>query len=397
VPAKGYQGFVVVADRVDITKSHRLFIEDDAGDFELVGKLKGGKVPKEHDGNVTWKANTKKPGDELPLDVDSVEELLGRKIAIRIQGETILRGTLPGSFGGNGAPQVAQTDLHQPPEGTDDNAEGRVRMRIQPGNGGERFELWLKHLDTSAVINLWVEDPEGSDTLVFSSIVSSGCSGHDDDDDDDDDDDASGHDDHDDDDDDDDDDDGHCPKSVEGRLFLVREIRKGQALPLNVAKNQDLVGRRLQVRAGGEVVLKGIVPSFEMAEEQTFKAKVDLEVVPGSPQLKARGRLTLVSNPAKGDERFEIKIRKLDLAGIDYVVYVIDEDSAGDAAPGAGEEAGDVEAAGSKAGHYRRRTLDGDLLPFEVVDVRALAGRRIEIRDTEGNVYLTGVVPSPED
>ena len=106
-----------------------------------------------------------------------------------------------------------------------------------------------------------------------------------------------------------------------------------------------------------------------------------------SADLDARGQLSISKKP--GDERFEVKVMKLDFSDTDYHVWVETGEDTGEY-----EDAGEIDQKGnSHVGFLRLRTKDGDALPQGVESVTDLSLRRVEVRDDDGTCYLETKIP----
>lgn len=371
--------FEIEVENVDVQLVHELWMEEpaDSGLLVYVADL---EVDDDEDGELKYEAENEDDDDDdddeeedsgdddppLPFDVASVDDLIGRAVEIRQDGAVVLEGVVPElgqsgkgpGKGGNGKGQatsylVRPDDVMQ----EDDDGKGRVRLEIFPTNGRQRFGVDVEDVDASAGLDLWMEDAVGAGTF---SLV--------------------GPFDLDDDDDDEEDDDGD-----DDEARYEADTNDGDALPGGVLDLADLEGRGLEVRADTTVVLLGTVPGFD-APNKPVKEKLDLAPTVDAPP-KSKSRVRLLAKKKKGDERFDLKAKKLDKGG-SYVLFV--ESSPGSTVM---EEAGPLELKG-KNGRFRRFTTKGEALPGDVAEISALAGRRIEVRDDQGDVVFETVLPA---
>jgi len=255
-----------------------------------------------------------------------------------------------GAMGNGNQKQDVQISLMRPADSPDGDAKGTLRARSD--KKGERFDVKAMKVDAGAVLDLWMEDAVDSDVFVLVATLEGGTE----------------------------------------QKFSV-DTKKGDALPFDAEMNEDLVGRDVEVRAGAEVVLAGTMPPMDLSKKPV-KAKFDLEVPevdPPAPDMKAAVKMR--SKPNKGQERIDIKAKKVPFAdGKSFHVFIedaVDSDVLVDV--------GELEQNGGKpAGRYKRDAKKGQMLPFGVAQVTQLGGRRIEIRDELDAVYLEGEIPAFE-
>ena len=148
---------------------------------------------------------------------------------------------------------------------------------------------------------------------------------------------------------------------------------------LGVADADELVGRMIQLRDAGDVVLlDATIP--ELAKFTGTKLTAKLSPPPGAPLPAASATLKGTLSAKKGSERFRLKAKKLapDAA---YALFVEDQ-------PGSGTFAlaGDLDGS-----LFERDTADGDRLPLEVQAHADLVGRALQLRDGDV-VVLAGTV-----
>jgi hypothetical protein len=242
----------------------------------------------------------------------------------------------------------SQVSLVRPDPAPDADAKGTLRIRSD--KKGERFDVHVQKVDAAVTYGLWIEDPDDSGLFVHFADLE----GDDD-------------------------------------LKLALDTKKGDELPLDAESNDDLIGRRLEVRAGGDVVLKGTVPPFGLSKKP---AKAKLEILPpdGAPAPEMKASLKLRSKADKGQERIDLKAKKVPFED-DGPFHVFIEDAVGS---DVFEDAGELEQTDDTVGRYRRDTKQGQELPLGVGFVSELAGRALEVRDDGGVVYLAGTIPAVE-
>jgi hypothetical protein len=240
--------------------------------------------------------------------------------------------------------------LVRPDPAPDADAKGSLRVRSD--KQGERFELKLQRVDALLEHDLFIEDPDDSGLFVHVAALQS--SGDDD-------------------------------------MKLMLATKQGDALPLGATDIDALVGRRVEVRAGEDVVLQGSVPAFGLSKKPV-KAKVDLAAPEAAPAPDMKATLKLRSKPDKGQERFDLKAKKVPFADAGpFRVFI--EDGVGSAAF---VDAGALDPVGDSEGRFRRDSKQGQAMPLGAAGVAELAGRAIEVRDGEDVVFLEGTIPALE-
>jgi hypothetical protein len=245
--------------------------------------------------------------------------------------------------------QDSQISLVRPDPAPDEDAQGTLRIRTHKGK--DRFDIHVQKVDASQAHDVFIEDPAESAAFVHVTTLS----GDGDD------------------------------------LKLALDTKKGDALPLGVPQVADLIGRRVEIRAGdGQVLLFGDVPPFGLSKKPG-KAKADIGAPDGAPAPEMHAKLSLRSKADKGQERIELKAKKVPWNDGPFDVFV--EDGVGS---GVFVNAGDVQKESDSEGSYRRDTKKGQSLPAGVSFVSELAGRTIEVRNELDVVYLRGTIPAVE-
>jgi hypothetical protein len=260
--------------------------------------------------------------------------------------------TLAMGKGGKGGKTDVQACLVRPDDAPDADAKGRVRLRLMTKKGEPRTRLDVRvmKVDTGLDHELHLEDAPGSESfdLLGSLEVS------------------------------------------DGDLVWSMDTGAGDDLPGGAESADDLVGRRVEVRVGGEVVLAGVVPALDLSKKPVKEA---LKLAPPDPEAPAsamKARLKLRSKAAKGQHRLALKARKVPFGDSDFHVF-LETDVASDVF----EDVGPLEQKGSSAkGRYRRDCWQGQALPMDAADLASLAGRRLQIRDDEDAVHLEAMLPA---
>ena len=259
-----------------------------------------------------------------------------------------LFGTASLASAAGGGKKDSQICLVRPDDGPDDNAKGTLRIR-EKGNGSS-FEIHAIKVNADHEFHAWLEDPIDSDTFTDIGTLKGG-----------------------------------------GSQKLKFDTKKGDDLPLAAASLDELMGRRLEIRHGEDVVLKGTVPPFGL-DKKPKKAEVTIDAEPGAPAEKMSLKLSLRSKADKGQERIELKAKKVPWDDGPFHVFVEDG-----VASDVFVDAGKLEQKGGSGGHWKRDTKQGQALPAGAEFVSELAGRRLEVRRTSDDLmYLSGEIPAVE-
>ncbi len=251
------------------------------------------------------------------------------------------------AFAPGGGKPDSQTCLVRPDaDAPDGNAKGTLRIRSK-GNS-ERFDVHIMKVEAGAAHHLWIEDPLDSDT--FTDL-------------------------------------GDLPGSG-GSQKLALDTKKGDELPLGVATTDELIGRRVEIRKGGDVELVGQVPPYGLSKKPA-KEEVTLEAEADDPQPDITATLELRSKANKGQERIILTLQHVDFDDGPFDVFVEDGIASGDFV-----NAGDLEKKAEHKGHYRRDCKKGQMLPAGVMFVSELGGRLLQVRDGADVVYLETTIPT---
>lgn len=220
------QRFEVKAKKIDMDRDVELWIDDgDDGDFVFVDDLEPSDDD-DGDGLATFKFKARyranKSRGSLPLDAETVEELVGLPVEIRADGETLLTGRVPEL----GIPKRAKVKERSELEATDDatdlssEARARVKLFAKPARDDHRFEVKVTDFPDvdSADLRLWLEDPDDPGMLVDLGAF---------------------------------DPDG----SDDAEHRFRRRTRKGEALPFGVESVEELFDLDMEIRNAGDDTL----------------------------------------------------------------------------------------------------------------------------------------------
>jgi hypothetical protein len=275
------------------------------------------------------------------LSVSLIVSTLGLALAVPAMG---------GGGGQGNQKDDSQISLVRPEAAPDGDAKGTLRIRSD--NKGERFDVHIQKVD-KVEHTIWIEDPD--DSGIFVLVAPMGSTG------------------------------GSQKYSV--------STKKGDMLPLSLPMTEDLIGRRLEVRQGKEdVILQGTVPPYGLSKKPA-KAQVDMDADEDDPAPDMHATLKLRSKANKGQERIDLKAKKVPFEDADLPFHVFVEDGVDS---GVFVDSGELEKLSGSTGRWRRDTKKGQALPDGVGFVIELADRRIEVRDDDGTVYLAGTIPAVE-
>ncbi len=366
--SKGKERFEVNAYDVDVQTTHDLYLEDPPGSDKLVnigsldamGQTQNGADQDDDDDDEDPQFELRldtKQGDELPLDVSSNNDLLDRRVQIRSEGDVVLQATLPSSWGGPEKNLKAEVSLSTPNPAPLAGAGGKVKLRQQPHKNRDLFDVFIWDVDGDENYHLWVET--GVDTDEFEEAGKLTKT-----------------------------DDGGSPPQ-QGNLIFVADTSDGTALPFDVASTEDLFGRRVEIVALGELVLQGAAPTGYSTPADNASAKLKLLPIKGAPTNSLKGTLRISSKPIKGDERFEVSVKKLDFSASTWHVAMETEPGKQDF-----QDIGELTQLGkSSKGRLRLRTKDGAALPFDVATIHELANLQLLVRDDTEVAYLMITIP----
>jgi len=242
------------------------------------------------------------------------------------------------------APDVQSTRLFltRPDAGAPDlDATGIVWVRSYDGGDRERFDIRVHHVTLQSAHELWIDD--GTGLMVFVADLSGGKS-----------------------------------------KKLSLDTAKGESLPLDLTL-ADLVGRRVEIQVNGEILLESAVPAFVNDNDHKF-AKEYLDVAADSPNQGAQGEIRVKGNDQRGLQYLRLKAKDLGFQSFNYSVWVEDE-------VGTMVEVAPLEQYALRKGRLLRSTRAGLALPLGALYLSEIVGRKIEVRDQNGTVYLEEVIP----
>ncbi len=238
--------------------------------------------------------------------------------------------------------QSTRLYLTRPDAGAPDlDATGIVWVRSYDGGDRERFDIRVHKVTLQSAHELWIDDGEG--TMVFVGSLSGG----------------------------------------KNKKYAV-DTAKGDSLPLD-ATLAELVGRRIEVQVNGEILLESAVPAFVSNAKHEF-AKEFLDIAAGSPNQGAQGVIRVKGHDKRGLQYLHIKAKDLGFQSFNYALWV--EDELGDML-----EVAPIEQYGKRKGRIVRSTRAGVALPLGALYLDEIVGRRVEIRDQNGTIYLEEVIP----
>jgi hypothetical protein len=244
--------------------------------------------------------------------------------------------------------------LQRPPQGPDPDAKGHTELE-KKGHEQE-FEVEAERLDTGAGVSYDVYLETAVDSGVYAAIGGM-----------------------------------VLQDGVQGRWKFELEADCEAPPILGVADVADLTGRRVEVRSSsGITVLTGPLPALAAGVGQgnfNHKSKLSLPASPASPKAKGDVRSRYLAK--KGQSELTVNVREV-AKGNAYSLWI--ETAAGS---GVLENVPGLVAVG-KSGKVARlhvNTKTGAGLPFGVATVSELAGRKLEVRDAQDIVHLTGIVP----
>jgi len=162
------------------------------------------------------------------------------------------------------------------------------------------------------------------------------------------------------------------------------DTAKGDVMPLG-GTLADLVGREVEVRVAGVVLLHTAVPAFvDTAVHESGKEFLD--VAAGSPNQGCQGVVWVKAHDKNGLQFLRLKAKDLGWQSFDYTLWVEDD-------KGQMVEIGPVDQYAKRKGRFDANTRSGKPLPLGVFYVESLVGRKLEVRDQNGVVYLEEVIP----
>ncbi len=206
----------VLVRKVDVSLQHNLFLEDGvgAGTFSDLGVLDA------VDGKLRWSAD-EGDGGSLPLGVDSLADLVDRRIEVRQGSDLILEGVGP-DLAASKKPVKHKAKLDDPEAEGDSVVSGQLSIRSKADKGQHRLSIKVKKAPFgTSDIHLFCELAADSGVFVDAGLFDRKGS------------------------------------SSNGRYR--RDTHLGAPLPLGVSDLAALSGRELQVRDDADQVLLHVV------------------------------------------------------------------------------------------------------------------------------------------
>jgi len=262
---------------------------------------------------------------------------------------TLLLGLLAESAAASGVDFDVTTSLVRPEPAPDADVEGKLRLRDKKP-GDQRFEVTVENTDPTLDHLVRIETSPGSG--VYENVGLMSWDGFD-------------------------------------EVKLKVKTKKGASLPLGKAKVQQLVGHEVVVQVLGQTIVSG-TPADSGGKGKTLEGKTLLATAPSSPDPNAKAKVKLRSKPSKGDERFIVKVEKIDPVATTYTVFL--ESPAGSGTLVAIGELSPSASNPSK-GVFKRKTKKGQALPLGASSAVELGGRPIEVRADPGGLVASGTTP----
>ena len=261
-------------------------------------------------------------------------------------GLTALLGLVALPFSAQAKADKGRTTLFRSATSVDPDVKGTVKVRSKTDD--QRVVVQVRNASPASIHDLWIED--GGATMVFVAPL----------------------------------------EGAGSYLKYKARLKKGQGtLPLGAASVAELAGRRIEVRIGAAVELTAMLPGTTPGPD--VKGEADLTPTAFAP-AGSDAKIELRSRPRKGDERFQVDVKDLNLAnGAELRLFLEDPAAAGVLT----DQGVLVPHDGGDEHRFRRRAKDGDPLPFSVATTTDLVGLALEILDTgSGNVIFDGAVPT---
>lgn len=356
------QQFKVRGENLDTTSPPGPFeawLEDGvaSGNFQSIGSMSLVSAPKGR-----WELSLKAKGSAPAiLGVADVADTAGRIVQVRnAGGSTVYLHGIVGAIGTGGCapttPAVQrQFALQRPNPAPDPDAKGKVE--VEKKGTEQEFEIEAERLDSAPNANFgaFLETAVDSGTYVLLGGLA-------------------------------------LVDSAKGKWKLELEAKCAAPPILGVADVSQLSGRRIEVRdANDTLLLFGVVPdlgAFQGSPNVNQQAKLTPpDATPPSPKAAGTARVRYLGK--KGESTLDVKVRKLTGAN-SFSVWI-------ETSPGSQvlEAVGSLDLKGKAetSGRFVVSTKKGDGLPFGVLTVKDLSGRRIEIRDSSDAVHLKGILP----
>lgn len=282
----------------------------------------------------------------------------------------------------------------------------QARLRLERRSDRQELRVQIEGAPTGLALDVWMEDGTGAVALV-----------------------------------------GAMREDDPGEYVWRVRTKKGDALPFGVSDLSELSGRKVEVRtAAGQTVFTAAIPTLPAAAARSFAKRplrtglaVDGAVAGSVGALGSKAKVE-VRRKRNGDEKFEVELDDApaglslelwmeDATGAMVLVGAMtaesDDDEGGDdrssgtsgdddsGEEGESDDDGSDDASGDDDGDdddgdgdtddddweytYEVETEDGDVLPLGAASVSDLAGLRVEVRTTSGEVLASGTVPALAD
>ncbi|MBK9384691.1 MAG: hypothetical protein IPN34_07725 [Planctomycetes bacterium] len=336
-----------------VGSTYRLFLEDASGSLQLSGVLEGETESGEFtiDGESEEFENFKSL-----LGVDDFGQLQRRLLEIRVDGTAQLQGAVP---------IFASKTLCAAPSPSTILVKGRIELARRGSSSS--IDLKIEGVDVlNAAYGLFVETAVGSDVYGFVAAME--------------------------------------PKrrrvvsSSDNAIAYRVDTARGDRLPLDVTNLDDLAGRRYYVLQDDNlVVAEGLFPGIAAPAAPVTPVQIQAPLVRPTgfvPDSTARGFVELRRDPKTGRQMLVAQVfmrRATNFANGDGRLFF-------ELAPGSRvfNEVGcffEVQQANRLRLRIPISTASGEALPLGALSLDDLTGRRMQVRDPGGLVYLEGFMP----
>ena len=161
------------------------------------------------------------------------------------------------------------------------------------------------------------------------------------------------------------------------------------AVPFGAANWSALAGRAIAVKgADGATVLAGKTPAVIVEEPEEHVGDCPLARPEGAADTDASGNVKVESR--EGRIVIKVKVRHLAVGAVLNITLT------NPAEGGATEALGSVTINEEGNGQFKLDTANGDAVPFGALDLAALLGFKVEVKNAEGVVVLTGKICAAE-
>lgn len=326
-------------DGVDL----QAFLEDavESGVFASIGLM---SAEGSGDSSLEFDANN----GGLPLEVTSLDDLVGRKVELRSGVTVYLRGVVPDfaekGKGSGGWDKGKRALTRHTVAAPDEDAKGTLEIRRKASQNRDRLVVSAQRVPSVLTFSLFMEDALDSGTFVDVGAM---------------------------------DQDPDDANSVRIKI----DTWSGAPLPPDATSVVDLQGFDVEIRGSdGFVYVHGEVPPFSGKKKQV-KGKGSLAGIGGSGKIETR------SHVEAPDERITIDVKAETSAGLDLFIE--------DPVSSVMTLVSPMEIKGNGY-RFKVSTKSGAPLPFDLGTIAQLAGLAVELREIgTGTVLLSGTVPDP--